>query len=131
VDLNSLKLSTSTTVAIVHPETLEPLGITITLASSESPRVKAMLRERTNKRLQVMAAGRKQKQTAPTIEELESESLDLLVTATTGWSGIEIGDAVLDCNPENVRSIYADPAFAWLKKQVDEAFGDQASFFQK
>jgi hypothetical protein len=129
MDLTSLKMLTSTIVEIVHPDTLEPLGITITLASPDSAKVKAMRDERVNRRLQAMAKGRSK--TVPTVDELESEALAMLVAATLEWSGIEIGSAELDCTPENVRNIYADPAFAWLRKQVDEAFGDQVRFFQK
>jgi hypothetical protein len=132
MDLTSLKMLNSTVVEIFHPETLEPIGLKITLASPESEKVKAMRNERTNRRLSAMQKG--SKKATFTVEEMEAETVAILVAATQSWE--LAGDASLwgerpECTAENVKRLYTTPGLEWIRKQVDEAFGDQGRFFQK
>jgi hypothetical protein len=127
VDLKTLKMTDSTTIEIMHPETDKPMGITITLAHRESAKVKAVANAAANKRLATMA--KRGKREAPTAEGIESDGMELLVAATIRWTGIEEGDQPILPTPENVERIYIE--YPWIRAQVDEAFGDVARFFQK
>ncbi len=81
MDLNSLKLSTSTTVAIVHPETLGPTDIKITIASPDSDVVTRFRHDVADRRISAMASGRKQKMVVPKADELAEQQLSELVAA--------------------------------------------------
>jgi hypothetical protein len=43
---------------------------------------------------------------------------ELAVASTIDWQGFERGGKALPCTPENVRSLYTHPGFAWLSAQV-------------
>lgn len=43
---------------------------------------------------------------------------ELAVASTIDWLGFERAGEVLPCTPENVRSLYTHPGFAWLSAQV-------------
>ena len=127
MDLNTLRQNDSSVVDILHPKTGVPTGISITLASQDSEEIQAAILADANKRIKTAAtAGRM----VATAEERQASGLELLVKATLAWEGVEMKGAPLDCTQDNVRTLYADPAFAWLRKQVDAAFGDSSRFFE-
>lgn len=127
MDLNSLKLSDSTTIEILNPRTQVATGMTVTLRSSDSPEIQALLRANQNKRIQQAQVSGKLVMTA---EQREEEGTALLVAAVVDWSGFELDGKPLECTASNVRMILADPAYAWIRRQVDAAFGDQTRFFE-
>lgn len=127
MDLKSLQLSDTTTIQILHPKTQIPTGITITLQSADSEAVRARIRVTTNQRIQQAQIAGKLVLTA---EQREEESNALLCAAVCSWEGMVLDDEPLPCTPDNVRMILCSPAYAWIRRQVDAAFGDQARFFE-
>lgn len=71
-----------------------------------------------------------------TAEKLEAKALDVLIAATAGWvwgkdaSGEEntFEGSKPELTPDNVRRVYKK--LPWIRKQVDEALGDDAEFFR-
>lgn len=130
---NKATSETGIAVAILHPSTNLPLGLTITVCGSDSATFKKVHRQQLNRRLELQARGRNKKHI--TAEELEAENLDMLVACTKSWktgdrAQVEFGiDEWLDCTPENARRLYDE--LAWLKEQIDQAIGDRDNFLQK
>ena len=121
-------------VTILQPTTNIPLGITVTVCGADSETFKNIQRKQLNRRLEKQQKSRT-RQTAMTAEELELESMDVLVACTRSWSTgerkqLEFDDNEwLECTPDNVRRVYE--ALPWLKEQVDQEIGDRANFLQK
>lgn len=114
---------------VVNPATRAELftkdgqPITITLASSDSDRVREVSRRSTNKRLAQQRGGRNAVVTA---EALEADAINALMAATIAWQGIAIGGEVLELNDANVRRAYTE--LPWLRRQVDEFVADEGNF---
>ena len=104
-----------------HPVTGEPLEVKIKLAGIDSDYYKKELRRQQNKRFK--KGFRKMN-----AEELESETIELLVACTLDWDGVELEGQALECNPENVRKVYKQ--FPWIKEQVDNFINDRANFLK-
>lgn len=133
------ELSTKTTaetgvpIEIIHPKTNLPLGITIVVCGSDSETFKKMQRKQLNRRMERSARNRG-RQLQLTAEELEAESLDLLVACTKSWNEkgrpeLEFNPGeLLPCTPENVRRLYEE--LPWLKEQIDQEIGDRSNFLQ-
>ena len=113
-------------VAIFHPATRADTGIVFKLAGIDSDVYQKASREAQRRRLQVLARGGQMKLTP---EELEAESLALLVSCVLGWDGVESEGAALPCTAENVKKVFE--ACPWIKDQVDAAIGDRALFLPK
>ena len=118
-------------ITIRHPKTNLPLGITITVCGTDSETYKKIQRKQLNRRLELSQRSRN-KQLAMTAEEIEAESMDVIVACTRSWATgerpeIEFNtDEWLPCTPENVRRVYE--ALPWMKEQVDQEIGDRANF---
>jgi hypothetical protein len=50
-----------------------------------------------------------------------------LAAAVLGWEGLTENGEPLPCTPENVTALLTD--YAWVRRQVDEAIGNDALFF--
>lgn len=118
-------------VEIRHPKTNLPLGITITVCGTDSDTYKKIQRKQLNRRLELSQRSRNNKLTL-TAEELEAESLDVLVACIKSWSQenrpeIEFADGEwLPCTPENIRRVLEE--LPWLKEQIDQEIGDRSNF---
>ena len=97
-------------------------AITITLAGSDSDRYQRAQRAQANRRLN---AGVRRKLT---IEELESDTVELLVACTIKWDGIKVGGKVLDCTTDNARKLYRD--YQWIREQANAFIGERANFLK-
>jgi hypothetical protein len=104
---------------------IKQIPITISLLRSDGKEASEHSHQLQNRRLSRMGKKGKLKITAA---ELEEDSLSLLVFCTRGWSGIDVGGVELTCNAGNVRSLYSDKRFTWIRSQVDEFIGDEARF---
>lgn len=108
---------------IVNPQTFEPIGLTFTLLPSSDERVRAAARKVQNDRL----ARRALKATA---EQLEAQGMTLLVAHISAWKwdeGVTFSGEPLEFSEANVRKVLKK---AWIRKQVDDATLDDASFFE-
>jgi hypothetical protein len=129
-DLNSLKpvmADDGAILNIVHPETEELIdGMTVTLLGQDSKIYRKLQLGKQQAALNRMAKGKKALDLDA--EKLSEDSIDDLVKLTTAWSGFELDGKKLDCNPDNVRKVYAE--WAWIKEQVQEFVGNRANFFR-
>lgn len=62
-------------------------------------------------------------------DERDRQVADLLAVATTGWHGIALDGAHLECTKDNAASVYR--RFGWLRDQVDAFISDRANFAPK
>lgn len=119
-------------MTIMHPVTEAPLrdhegnAAYIDVYSSDSDRQRKHERTITNRRFRQMQ-GMRVKMTA---EQREEEALDLLAALTAGWRLLALDGSALDIpfSPEAARSLYANPATAWLREQVNEFAADRGNF---
>ena len=123
MDFSTLVAETRT-IDINHPVTLEPIGLKIDLLPTTSKQVRDVQRKHANENI-------KNRFKTTTAEKLEANALDILVAATAGWTWGEGADwkgGKPELTPENVREVYKKAP--WIRKQVDEALGDDAEFFR-
>ena len=59
-------------------------------------------------------------------EEIEAESIELLVAATIGWSGIQEDGKDVPFTAANATRIYTD--YPAIREQADRAVNDRANF---
>jgi hypothetical protein len=133
MDLSKLKTSKSDVGAVLqllHPETEEHLkGMSVTVLGQDSAVYRKILLARQQATLNRMSKGKKAAEL--NAEKLTEDTIDDLVKMTISWIGFELDGKKLDCTPENVKSIYADPELSWLKDQVASFVGDRSNFFGK
>lgn len=126
-DLSKLAKHDTATVQLRHPatdellydgdDTTKPVQIEVYGTSSKQYRtaLTAMQNTRLKRGKKVMSA-----------EQIRDESIDLLVTCSIRGINLEYNGAPLE--GETFRALYSDPAYDWLKDQVDEAIGDTTAF---
>lgn len=125
MELAKLKPNPTLRFEVVHPDPEEnPSGFWITLAGMDSPAVKAAQDKVTDKRL---AALRKGAQKPLTTAEVEAQALAVLTAAVVAWEGLTEDGEDVPCTPENVRALLTE--HTWVRRQVDEALGNDALFF--
>lgn len=114
-------------MTLYNPSTDSPVldaegkEVAITLLGPDSKVFKSCQRAAQNRRL-------KKRKVKITAEELDSESLEQIVSCTVGWSGIVVDGQALECNRENARALYT--RFGWIREQADEFIGDRANFIK-
>lgn len=121
MDLLNIKPATQK-VEILHPGTGERTGFVIEVTSLESDAVKKVGRRQTD----AMIRKRKQRMSAA---EIEANAAERLSAAVVGWEWK--GDAAwggkkLDATKENIATVMETD---WVRRQVEEAIGDEAAFF--
>ena len=125
MELSKLKANPSTVLDLIHPDPEQnPTGITITLASRDSDAVKAVMDKAMARRLAALRKGN-QKPVSPS--DIDAEAINALVAAVEGWAGLTEGGKPLECTADNVRALITD--HAWVRRQLDEAMGNEALFF--
>jgi hypothetical protein len=65
-----------------------------------------------------------------TPEELEAETVDLLVALTVGWYLVDLKGNPIDLKftQQDARDLYSDHTIPWLREQLDESAADRANF---
>jgi len=102
--------------------------VTITLLGRDSDAYRRTAASQQNHRLREASKGRRQQLTQ---EQLEAESLELLVACTTGWSGVGLGpEDPLPFSPANARRLYADPHMSFVREQAEGFIAERANFFR-
>lgn len=124
VDLASLIPSATTEIQIKHPISREPLGIFVTIASKDSEVFQSAQRRRLTKRLDDARNGKEN----PTPEEIESESMDLLVDCVVNWRNITYKGEELPHSRENTRLVLTE--LKWFREQVDTAIAERGNFIR-
>ncbi|QQR47746.1 hypothetical protein JKA73_17570 [Myxococcus xanthus] len=126
-DIGILQRSDSTTVEILHPATGDATGMKVVVYGVDSATYRDADRALRNRRLhKLQHSGR---QTKITAEGTEADGLELLVRCTASWEGFMENGQLLPFTKDNARRVYEE--HRWLRRQVDEAVTDAASFFGK
>lgn len=131
LDFNSLAMNDTFELHLRNPATEELLykdeekqkPCTITLYTKAS---KVYRNAVTRYQNTLLKQGRNVKQTA---EKLREDSLELALTQTVAVKNIFIGDK--EVKLEDLREIYADPKFLWIREQIEEASEDVSNFLGK
>ncbi|RKH05073.1 hypothetical protein [Corallococcus carmarthensis] len=127
-DLSSLIHHDTLTVDILHPVTGQPTGMQVEVAGMDSPRYRDATRSLIDRATaSAPRAGRRARQEVP--RDMEADALELLVSCTVSWTGVMEHGAAVPLTPDNARRLFT--AHPWLRRQVDEAVGDRASFFEE
>lgn len=127
LDLGSLQRSDTTTVEILHPVSGDATGMKVVVHGVDSPTYREADRALRNRRLHVLQhSGRASKITA---EGTDKDGLELLVRCTAAWEGFTENGQPLPFSKDNARRVYEE--HPWLRRQVDAAVTDAASFFGK
>ena len=124
MDLNELMQGLETEVDIIHPLLLKSSGVKIVVRSRHDPIMKELARRMANARMTHSRKG-----VSPDLEQLEEEALAFIVASVKSWSGVERDGETLECSKENVEWLFKHPGLQWIRKQVDEATGNEARFF--
>jgi hypothetical protein len=130
-DLNDLSMKDTFEVHLRNPATDELLYFkddvmkpcTITMYSKASKVYRKAVTEYQNR---LLKQGRNAKQTA---EKLREDSLELALVQTVAVNNIPFGDKELTL--ADLRSVYADPKFIWIREQIEEASEDVSNFLGK
>jgi hypothetical protein len=129
--LDTLAAAPTAFVQLTHPVTgvelfeddacTKPVGINVFGAGSVQYRnaLNAMHRK---------ATLNKKSKKEQTLDEIRAEGVDLLVACSESAVGLEYKGKPLD--KEGFREIYSDPAYSWLREQVDTALGSQELFIK-
>lgn len=125
VDLDDIYDVDSAPVPLVNPKTGLPTGAFITLAGPEHP---ARRKRSMDIARQVRATLQRRGRLDSDPEDDMAESIDLLVIATLGWSGLSRGGKPIPFSPEAARELYKDPRSQWVVAQVQAALNDRALF---
>lgn len=105
-----------------------PADVTITVRGPEAEAVRAVLkRQLAQQQSRNLMARRRGKDPDPiTLEEAESDSIDLAVAHTLAWTGITENGAAVPCTPENARRLYK--AQAWIRRDVIDTAAQLGNF---
>lgn len=115
---------------LVHPVSKEPVGSYVTVVGKDSKAFREHVRRASNDRLRRQAQQQRRGKDVeiPTVEQIETEAIELLVSCTTGWREIELDGEELKYSEANARKLYTE--LPWVRSQVDEAIGDLENFMK-
>ncbi len=99
--------------------------ITIILVGEDSERHRRAVRVNSDRRLKRQTSGRPVQMTA---EELENDSLELVVSCTIGWSGVVLDGVEVPFSVDSARMVYK--RLRWLREQVDAFIYDRSNFLK-
>ncbi len=128
LDLDTVTEVGTADITLKHPVTGAPTAAIITVAGPEHPRRKQLAFER--QRVQRAKFAKSGKLQFDDPEDDEAAAIDHLAACTFGWKNIGRGGRVLEFSQEAARSLYADPAFAWLRTQVQAAMDARENFIR-
>jgi hypothetical protein len=129
-NLNALAIPETTELHLVHPVTQELLyadaaqekPVAVVLYGQSSKKYRAAVSAMQNRQLK---RGKKQ----VTAEQMQEEGVELLVACSDKAINLELDGKAID-TPESFRKLYSDPAFSWLREQVDGALADVTNFLK-
>jgi hypothetical protein len=120
------------TLVLIHPATNQPIRdrdgreAHILLLGTDSAAGEQYRRD-------VMTRAIQRRNRQMTAEEVEANSVELLVALTVGWHLVSPDGEPIDYpfSPQNARALYSDRRFAWIKDQADAFVGDRAAVLCK
>lgn len=114
------------TLHIRRADTGEEVGIAVDLHSMDSERVR---RVRAEIERETMRAGRG----GLSAEAREENAMRLYLAAFKGWTwaeGLTWHGETPSCDEAFVRRVLGSPEGAWIRRQIDQALGDEAGFMK-
>lgn len=131
IDLSSMTASIKSPEGAVceikHPHTGDPVGLRITLVSSDSARHQESVSKIKDRDLGLMERRGKRELTAA---EIDRRAVSILVEDTIAWEWYGTDwPGKTEFTKENVTYIYTEAK--WIYDQVDAFVGDRANFLQK
>ena len=125
MDLKSFKSTDELGVwmTVTDPMTSEDTDARIKIAGNGSRKMKSIDREMVDAMIHAIRG--KTKSTGKTAED---KALKKACACVIGWENIEWDGALLDCTPENVATVLADPEMYWLVQQVNAWRDEDANF---
>lgn len=129
MDLGQLKVSfDSVEFRLIHPVTqIELDGPTdpiFWMLSPQHDKVQAV-----KKKLTDSVYRRKKKDVEP--EVIEKTVLDILIACIDNWQNIELDGEPLEFSKQNAEKLLSDPAFGWVRNQIQEFVDTESNFFKK
>lgn len=129
-DLSSLALKETFALQLKHPvegtllfaDSKEEKPVVIHLygkASKQYQRAQNLMSSRYLRRQQ------KKQEMKP--DDVEKESLDILEACSDSAENLSVAGKVIK-TAQDLRELYADPHYDWVRKQVDEALADLSNF---
>lgn len=107
----------------VVDDTGHRFGMFLTLVGADSERYREKQREQQKRRFARINRGA----LMPGPEELEAQSLELTVAATTGWRGTgPTGEPLPAFSPEAALKVYTD--YRSIREQADHFINDRSNF---
>lgn len=117
---------------LLGPANGEPTPIFVRLLGRDSAAYQTKLREQQRRRTELLR--RQGLKRLPDIEQMEADTIDLLVASTAGWRlerPVTLrGKPFPEFSPAAARELYADDGFSWIRDQVDAAIADRANFMK-
>ena len=117
---------TTQTIQITNPADGSAIGISVELASPDSPQVMAVQRKWQDRLLSKQ--GRKL-----TADEMHEQVLDLLAAGVVSWTwadGVTFKGEVPGSDLKSIKAVLSDPAGAFIARQIDGALANEAGFFK-
>lgn len=118
-------------IELRDPKTNSATGVFINIVGKDAQEFRDYTRMKTNERLrkEAMAQRRGKDIDARTVESIESENIELLVTCTKGWRGmIDDNGVEVPFSVQNAISLYKD--YPSVYEQINEAIGDISNFLK-
>ena len=114
------------TVEILHPQTDEKLGISVSLMSIDDPRLRRHQRNLIDKQNE-----RRRKNKILSAEETEKGIVELLANSITGWDWGKrtYKGEVPQFSLRKAIEILSDPNISWFFDQINEEVGNTKDFF--
>lgn len=132
-DLSSLALKETFALQLKHPvegyplfadkEEKKPIVINL-YGKSSKPYQKAVTA------MQSRALRRQAKKAEVTPEQLQSESLAMLEACSESAENLVLDGKPISTSAE-LRALYENPKFSWIRDQVDESLGDLSNFLSQ
>lgn len=134
IDLSSIDTvaacNTGAEFQLKHPTTDDKLGVFITVVGKDSDIFREFQRKTFNRYMRDEALAKKKGKDVKirSAEDLEDDSLDLLVACTLGWRNMVDAGQEVSFSPDEARRIYKK--YPWIRDQVNEAVGDLELFMK-
>lgn len=107
---------------IIHPITGQETDMRICVMSPDSQKYREIDQRIKNSGLQAT-----RRTGTLSMQEIDSRTMELLVSATVGWENVIFDGQPLEFTPVNVEKVYTD--FPFIKDQVDRFIADRQNFF--
>lgn len=125
IDLSTLAAQETAEIPLVHPATRQKIPSVAIVMYGPGSTQYVQARARCQAALvKLGAAG----EADPT--EADKHAVQLLVDLTVRMKGLERDGAPIE-TPEQIRAIYSDRAFGWLREQADRGAVDWANFLPR